>query len=380
MSIHLLHARATATAAFSAGSAWKATLQLLSAGSAMTLASFTISDDWPIALIALALTLASVPLWRGLLWTNSSPSMLPLRPWIARAIEGMVFVLLSLLPMLGIWAYLSVSFADFAPWKELIHAPIIVAAASLTLAALSAQFSAIRLPVAVWATIALPGLGGTLIVIQLLTSGPNTLAIVALCAVGIALAGGVLIAAFSTAQRLSRRVESIGPEFRLGLHARLQRDFTRQLLRSTVLVGGFTMLGWVLVIQSRESMVAATLSGERDVMQSVLGSIIIVLPLMARFMVIDAQLGVRLSHSMSTPAAWQLLPVHPDQLRRRLGMLWALPVLSAMLIDLVCLSFFATGLGWLEGLLSTSFWLSVALLVFGLLVFARLPRGAGQPA
>ena len=83
---------------------------------------------------------------------------------------------------------------------------------------------------------------------------------------------------------------------------------------------------------------------------------------------------------MTTPAAWLLLPVHPDQLRQRLGLLWSLPVLSAMLIDLVCYARYATDTGWLEGLLSTSLWMSAALLVFGLLVFMRLPRDADQAA
>ena len=381
MSAVLLHARATATAALSAGSAGKAILQLLSAGSALFLASLTIGDDeWPIALVAVALPLLSVPLWRGLLWTSDGPSPLPLQPWLARTIEGMVFMLLSLLVMLGLWGCLSFSLSDLAAWPGLHRGPLIVTVLVLPVVGWSAQLTAIRLPVAIWATIALPGLGGALIGIQLLTDGPNTLAIAALCAVGVALVSGVLIATFTAARRLTRRIESIGADFRLGLRDRLQRDFIRQLLRSLVIVNGLTILGWSLVIYTRERIVGATLSGEQEVVPMVLGSLIIVLPLVARFMTIDAQLGVRLSHSMATPAAWQLLPIHPDQLRLRLGLLWSLPVLSAMLIDLACYALYATGVGWLEGLLSTSLWLSVALLVFGLLVFMRLPRSTSHSA
>lgn len=381
MSILLQHARATATAAFSPGSAGKAILHLLSAGSALFLASLTTGDDdWPITVIALALTLFSVPLWRGLLWTSSSPSLLPMQPWVARAIEGMVFMLLSLILMLGLWSCLAFAWDGLAPWREFFPRPLIMIAISLPLAGLSAQLTAVRLPLAIWATIALPGLGGILIGLQLLTDGPNTLAIAALCAVGLALASGVLIATLTVARRLSRRVESIGSDFRLGLRDRLQRDFIRQLLRSIVIVNGLTILGWALVIYTRESMVAATLSSDQDVVSMVLGSLIIALPIGARFMAIDAHLGVRMSHSMATPVAWQLLPVDPEQLRRRLGVLWGLPVLSAMLIDLLYFALYATELGWLKGLLSTSLWFSVALLVFGLLVFARLPRGAGRTA
>ena len=375
--IHLLHARCTIESAFASGSAGKAVLQLLSAGSALWLSCFAASDgDWPIALIALALPLFTVPLWRGLLWTTSHPSVLPLRPWIAKAIEGMVFVILSLVPMMALWACVFISFDGPVSLQDLFG-PMIVVVVSLSLAAAIAQLSVIRLPVVLWGLIALPGLGGALLGVQLVTDGPNTLVIVALSVVGTALLLGALYATFSTALALSRRIQRRGADARPGFLDRLDRDFIRQFLATLVFVDGLTVLGWVAVLHSRDTVVAATMSGDNSP-HALIGGIVMILPLVPRFMTIDTQLGVGLYRSFESPDAWHLLPVQPDQLRRRLALLWVVPLSTAMGIDLVFVSLYSTDLGWLSGLLSVSLWSSGVLLVLGLLVFIRLPRGAAK--
>ena len=373
MNLIMTHARAVLITATSSEEWWKGGLLVLSVGFALSCAMLVAADLDLLFLLFFGLSLAAVPLWRGLLWTSDEPGLLPLRPRVAAAVEGGLFALLSLLPMSVIWAALWWAIHDTALSAEQASIEMFAQAATVGgLFVVTAPAIALlpprRVPLVLWTILAIPGLAGVLLSFGLITDGSVAILYYTMTSTGLVLALLAVVGAMWLARRLTARQETAAA-VRPGRLDRLTVDTRRHLVRSILLSGVLTLGTWLLLHE-----VVSAVEPAHNPINTWYGGLLVVLPLLPRLLLMTERLGIRQSEVPSL-AAWALLPVHPDALRARLMVLMIAPLAAGIAVDVGAALLLTDSLQWISTIALVHILASLLCgALLGGLTLARLPR------
>lgn len=375
----LTHAAASLRVAGSRGNRAQAAVLVLSAGFGLFLLSAAVADRaLGLLVLVLALTAATVPLWRGVLWTPGPRAPLPLSGRLQAATEALCFALLALLPAAALLAALFLATTGPRELGQALAQLGLTALIFLPAAAGAGLLRPRQAPLVVWVLVALPGLAGTALGLGIAADGPPLLLELTVLAVGIALVGGTLQGTLWLASALAVRLEPGGKRLRPGRADRLAHDTRRQLVLSLPLVVLGTAGAWLLLSQLEARLAGISVDGAPGGHAAAAG-FVVVLPLLPRAMALVSQLGVSLQLSVEQSQSWRLLPVDPRDLRRSLAALALGPLLVGTLTDLVAVALLATPLTWLPDLAEVMHFATGCLALCVGLMLWRLPRRAPAP-
>jgi len=348
-----------------------------SVGFRAALSANSVSNDflfWTVFFFGILVSV--VPLWRGLLWSDSGPVLLPIRPRVAAALEGMTFAALAGIPLvlgwLAFWWNLGESVGPEVNAMGSVGPVVVAEGLFVACAAVAAQFDGRRAPLTIWCLVALPGLAGAAVFAAFMADDSAFILIAA--AIGsLFLVAGALFGAAKVARRLATRRTAV-PGVRQGRLDRLAIDARAEIIRVVLISGILTLAAWFGVEVFLDQVVGATRAN--TLFSSILGGLVVILPMLPRIQLLDAQLGIRRSE-VPTLDAWSLLPVHPRALRTRMIALVVAPLMTGAVVDVGFAFFRADAQGWIQGMALVHFAASLVLAVVGGgFTMARLPRSA----
>lgn len=393
MNILICHARGTFAAAFNQVNRWKAILLVLSVGLGLFCFSLSVSalvdaplssfDRVPVVpVLIMGLTLGGVPLWRGLLWTTSGPTALPIRPRTAAAVEGLVFTAVSNVPHLCMWFAFGWALSDGAG-VELSQTDIMTTMLQVgatvvcfgLVAPIVAQLSGHKIPTALWTLLALPATTGILLTLTLAADGPSVLLEIAAVIMCTFLGGLGLFCAIWMTGRTTGENTSEAVLVREGRLDRFAMDTRQHLIRRVVTAGLLTLAGWTVLDVFLNDIVG---DAQFRLLLEPWAGLLVLIPLLPRLVLLDAPMGFRISE-VPQPSAWSLLPVDPTALRRRMLVLSLAPLATAAVVDFAVILFRRDSVEWLTSVatvnMATSLVMSVAL---GTLILLRMPKTPHQ--